>query len=413
MSGDLVSVLMPTREDVATIGTALRSLIGQTHARWEVIVVDDNPNDETRSATRAEVEALQLEAGDRIRYIRGSGDGQLSALNLALPDVRGDFVTMLHSDDLIVDPRAFERIVAALRRGRAVGAFSDLALLDAQGRWVGRRSCRLSPALVVASGGSNALSDIFFTTKEAFERHIVANYITWNVPYYLSMAEGGLVVPDLARIDPPWYGYRLADVPYRASEGGLFDKVNGELRTLARTWKARLCVAPSWARGHAEIARALDRLGLLRLRAEAHRGESLRQFREGVQRKRRSLARRSAFLATYFDRVLRSVDDRAAHDARHPARRELVLDDPEGGDVPVYLGRDAPRFFREARDGLLPPLMADLYAKEYDRIVCRGPEARRKMEAAMQFLGYLTPIEEVHRPNPRPEANLDVPPGQS
>ncbi len=386
---------MPTRDDVATIGAALRSVMAQTHGRWELIVVDDNANEGTRVATRAAVDAMQGEAGGRIRYLRGSGDGQLAALHLSSPHIRGDFVTMLHSDDLLVDSHAFERVVAALRRSGADGAYSDLALLDARGRRVGRRSCRLSPALVVASGGSNALSDIFFTTRAAFERYVAANYVTWNVPYYLAIEEDRLDLPDLLRIDPPWYGYRLADVPYVATEAGLFDKTNGELRTLAGIWRARLRVAPSWACGHPEIARALDRLGVLRLHAEAHPGEALGQFRACVERKRRHLTDLSPFLAGYLDRVLRSVDDRAARDAGRRARREVVLEDREAMELPAYLGRDAPRFYREARDGVLPSLIAQLFAKEYDLVVCRGPEARRKAEAAMRFLDYLTPVEEV------------------
>ncbi len=396
---------MPTREDAATIGEALRSVLAQTHDEWEVIVMDDNPEGAAREATEAAVEAVQGEAGGRIRFFKGPGTGQLAELRAALPHVRGHYVTMLHSDDRLVDPGVFDRVVAGLRQSGADGAYSDLVLLDASGQNIGRRTCRWSPALLIASGGSNPLPDVFFTTRTAFEEHVAVNYIAWNTPYYFGIRDGCLDLLNLRREDPPWYGYRLADVPYAATEAGLFDKTNGELRTLAETCRAGLTIAPSFARGHYAVASALDRFALLKVRAESNAGEALGQFRDCTERKRRRLAGHSDSLADYMGRVLSSIHDRASRKAGRPASRELVLDDLHVRDLPIYLGCDAPRFFREVRSSQLAPITARLFEKDYDLIVCGGPAAKHWAEGMMRFLNYLTPVEGL-RSADSPDAKL-------
>lgn len=388
MTEAMVSVLMPTRDDAATIGETLRSLAAQTHEGWELLVVDDSSGD----ATEAVIDLFMAEHPGQVRHIRGPGSGQLAALVAVAKLADGDFITLLHSDDVLVDPRAFERLTRLLAPHTADGAYSDLVILDERGRVLKRQRSRLSPGLVLARGGSNSIPDFFFLTREAFVRHAIPNYLTWNTPYYFTVDEGGLRLPRLLRMDDPWYGYRVHRDRYASSAAGLFDKTNGELRTLVTAHAAGLYVHPPMAHASPRLARMMT--GLLDVRRAAAPGLPLRQLARAVARKRVTLARRSsdATLRSYVARVAASIDDLRAHAEGRSPGRPLHLDADAVRGVATYSGYDAPRFFRELHEESLPRSVARLFAKEYDALVAIDKEAFSWASAMMRFFAYATPV---------------------
>ena len=88
------------------IGEALDSILGQTHAPDEVVVVDDGSTD----GTAAELARY----GDRIRVVTQPNAGCPAAFNTAYAHATGDFVAMCGADDIWV-PRKLEWQVEALR----------------------------------------------------------------------------------------------------------------------------------------------------------------------------------------------------------------------------------------------------------------------------------------------------------
>lgn len=91
-----VSVIIPLYNTEAYVEEALRSVMGQTLRRTEIIVVDDGSND----GSAAVVEALAAE-DPRIRLIRQANAGQAAARNTALDVARGAYVYFMDSDDWI------------------------------------------------------------------------------------------------------------------------------------------------------------------------------------------------------------------------------------------------------------------------------------------------------------------------
>lgn len=88
-----VSIVVPTFNRADVIGRALRSIIKQTYADYEVIVVDDGSTDDTESAVSAIKDA-------RIRYIPLSeNQGVAHARNIGIQEAAGDFIAFLDSDD--------------------------------------------------------------------------------------------------------------------------------------------------------------------------------------------------------------------------------------------------------------------------------------------------------------------------
>jgi glycosyltransferase involved in cell wall biosynthesis len=90
----LVSVVLPVRDAVSTLGRAVASIRAQTLPDWELIVVDDGSTDGTG-------EALAAIARDepRVRAVRQPALGVVAAANAGHALARGRFVARLDADD--------------------------------------------------------------------------------------------------------------------------------------------------------------------------------------------------------------------------------------------------------------------------------------------------------------------------
>ena len=89
----LFSIVMPTRNRRALIADAIDSVLAQTFAEWELLIVDDGSTDGTHEALAAYL------ADPRIRYCRREAGGIAAARNTALDLARGDLIAYLDSDN--------------------------------------------------------------------------------------------------------------------------------------------------------------------------------------------------------------------------------------------------------------------------------------------------------------------------
>lgn len=95
----LVSVVYATKGRAELLGESLRSVLTQSVQDFEVIVVDDGPEDDS---TLRMVESF----GDpRLRYFRQGPKGISAARNLALDHTRGSFTAVMDDDDLMPPKR--------------------------------------------------------------------------------------------------------------------------------------------------------------------------------------------------------------------------------------------------------------------------------------------------------------------
>lgn len=124
MSGPRVSVLMPVRDGAAHLDEAVASILAQTLADLELVVVDDGSTDATPARLR------RWQARDaRVRVIGGAGAGLVAALNLGLAHCRAPRVARMDADDiarperLAALSRAFDEDPALVVCGSAVERF--------------------------------------------------------------------------------------------------------------------------------------------------------------------------------------------------------------------------------------------------------------------------------------------------
>lgn len=90
----LVSVVMPVWNRANVMTTAIESVIAQTHANWELLIVDDGSTDHS-----VEVAARFLD-NPRVRLLTGPHAGVSAARNRALREAQGEVVAYLDSDNI-------------------------------------------------------------------------------------------------------------------------------------------------------------------------------------------------------------------------------------------------------------------------------------------------------------------------
>jgi glycosyltransferase involved in cell wall biosynthesis len=90
------SIIIPTYNRAKFLPDALQSVIDQTYANWECIVVDDGSTDETE-------DVIELFSDERIRYYRKKHEERSIARNYGIDKAKGEFICFLDSDDLYED----------------------------------------------------------------------------------------------------------------------------------------------------------------------------------------------------------------------------------------------------------------------------------------------------------------------
>jgi glycosyltransferase involved in cell wall biosynthesis len=106
----LVSILIPAYNAAPWIADTIRSAIGQTWPRKEIIVVDDGSKDQTCAV------AGQF-ASREVRVISQENQGAAATRNRALSLSQGDFIQWLDADDLLSPDKVEKQIGAAIEIG--------------------------------------------------------------------------------------------------------------------------------------------------------------------------------------------------------------------------------------------------------------------------------------------------------
>lgn len=123
----LVSVVIPAYNAARYLTGSIPSVLAQTWADFELIVVNDGSTD----ATEACVESFR---DDRIRLVSQANRGLAGARNGGIRAARGEFIAFLDADDLW-HPEKLARHVAHLQLQPSVGvSYSASAFMDDQGR---------------------------------------------------------------------------------------------------------------------------------------------------------------------------------------------------------------------------------------------------------------------------------------
>lgn len=115
----LVSIISPCFNGEKYLSAFFDSVIKQTYNNIELIFVDDGSTDATAFICE-KYEALFQEKGIRFKYIYQENSGQAAAINNALSQFQGEFLSWFDSDDIML-PQCVEKKVSFLNNNPNLG----------------------------------------------------------------------------------------------------------------------------------------------------------------------------------------------------------------------------------------------------------------------------------------------------
>ncbi len=121
-----VSVVIPAYNHERFIAAAVDSVLGQTHAHLELIVIDDGSIDRTGAI-------VQAYADPRLTYVHQENQDAYNTINRGLSLATGDYVAILNSDD-VYHPTRLETLLKAQEQTGAQCLFTDVTPIDDEGR---------------------------------------------------------------------------------------------------------------------------------------------------------------------------------------------------------------------------------------------------------------------------------------
>lgn len=132
---ELVSIIIPVYNVRDYIMETIGSVLMQTYANWELLLVEDGSTDGTAETVEQYLAGKQ---DPRIRLLRQpSNQGAARSRNRGLREARGRYIAFLDSDDLW-EPEKLERQLAFLHQKQAAFTFTGYEFADEHGRGTGK-----------------------------------------------------------------------------------------------------------------------------------------------------------------------------------------------------------------------------------------------------------------------------------
>ena len=132
MSGELVSVIMPSYNTAGFIEESINSVLSQTYSNWELIIVDDCSKDNTDEVVNKYLK------DERIHYIKNEiNSGAAVSRNRALREAKGKWIAFLDSDDLW-EEKKLEKQIAFMEKNDYHFSYTNYTEIDENSLPTGR-----------------------------------------------------------------------------------------------------------------------------------------------------------------------------------------------------------------------------------------------------------------------------------
>lgn len=254
------------------MGDTLRSILSQTHAPREVVVVDDGSSDGTAAAARAA-------GGARVTVIRTDNRGVAAARNLGAARTTAPLLAFCDADDLWTPGKLAAEIAALGRRPGAAVAYSWVDYVDPTGTRLGsaprvRHEGDVLRDLLVRyfleSGSAGLVRRPAFEAVGGFDERL--RFADWDL--FLRLAE-----------QHPFVLAPVVGVLYRLAPGSM----STDLRTMRRD--LQVVVGSAFARAPEDLRHLRPRALATIRRITAWKGLDARPGRDGAVAALRELAR--------------------------------------------------------------------------------------------------------------------------
>ena len=134
-----LSIITACFNRVATIGDTIQSVLAQDYPDIEYIIVDGASTDGSIDVIKKLISGHE----DRVKFISEPDNGMYVAINKGIRMATGDYIGLVHSDDVLFTSHTISAIVSELKRTGADFLYADGLFVDANNlnkvvrKWVG------------------------------------------------------------------------------------------------------------------------------------------------------------------------------------------------------------------------------------------------------------------------------------
>lgn len=118
----LVSVIIPFFNRIDLTMKAIKSVLGQTHKNYEIILIDDGSKENIKKRIK--------KLDPRIKYFRQNNRGPASARNLGLKHSSGKYVAFLDSDDIFLPNKIKTQVLIMEKNPRIVLSYTNYSYIN-------------------------------------------------------------------------------------------------------------------------------------------------------------------------------------------------------------------------------------------------------------------------------------------
>lgn len=121
-----ISIVTVTYNSEKTLRDTLESVLKQTYAEYEHIIVDGLSKDNTMQI----VKEYEAKYQGRLRYISEKDTGLYDAMNKGIKMATGDVIGLLNSDDILASSHVLETIAKTFAKTECDGTYANLIFMD-------------------------------------------------------------------------------------------------------------------------------------------------------------------------------------------------------------------------------------------------------------------------------------------
>lgn len=119
-----ITVIMPAYNHELYVAEAIESILNQTFADFEFIIINDGSTDATE-------QVIKKYKDPRIKYYSQENSGSHATINRGIAMASGNYISIINSDDAYHVKR-LERMLTTAKEGGFVFQISDLTLIDSK-----------------------------------------------------------------------------------------------------------------------------------------------------------------------------------------------------------------------------------------------------------------------------------------
>lgn len=215
----MVSVVLAAYKGEKYILEQVRSILSQLDDNDELIVSDDFPKGETRSA----LDSI-ISQDHRVRYIHGKGEGLIKNFENAINHAKGDFIFLSDQDDVWLEGKV-KAVLNEFKNGADV-VMHDALITDAQLNPTGER------AFVLNSAGKGVFKNILKNSYQgscmAFRKEMYSHILPFpeKIPMHDQwIGLRGEKFGKVTLIEEPYILYRRHDENVSGGGSSLLQKI--------------------------------------------------------------------------------------------------------------------------------------------------------------------------------------------